>query len=108
MTTPFEISDRFTEQWSDLTPIDATIQGVEGRDHLWDDFSPEGEAARADLARSTRGELVEHLNDPDPKQAFAAKVLAAWMMKKVTVFERGKWKSDLNHIYSPFQRARDT
>ncbi len=108
MTTPFEISDRFTEQWSDLTPIDATIQGVEGRDHLWDDFTPDGEAARADLARSTREELIGHLSDPDPKQAFAAKVLASWMKKKVTVYERGKWKSDLNHIYSPYQRARDT
>ena len=107
MTTPFEISDRFTEQWSDLTPIDATIQGVEGRDHLWDDFSPDGEAARADLAGSTREQLLPHLSDPDPKQAFAAKVLAAWMQKKVTVYDRGKWKSDINHIYSPFQRARD-
>jgi uncharacterized protein (DUF885 family) len=48
------------------------------------------------------------LSHPDPKQAFAAKVLAAWMKKKVTVYERGKWKNDLNHIYSPFQRARDT
>ena len=107
MTTPFEISDRFTEQWSDLTPIDATIQGVEGRDHLWDDLSPAGEAARADLAGSTRDQLQPHLSDPDPTQAFAAKVLVAWMQKKVTVYERGKWKSDLNHIYSPYQRARD-
>lgn len=107
MPTPFEISDRFTEQWSDLTPIGATMHGVEGREHLWDDFSPEGEAARADLAGSARAQLLTHLNDPDPKQAFAAKVLSSWMEKKVTVYERGKWKNDLNHIYSPFQEARD-
>ncbi|MDP9493804.1 MAG: DUF885 domain-containing protein [Actinomycetota bacterium] len=107
MPTPFEISDRFTEQWSDLTPIGATMHGVEGREHLWDDFSPEGEAARADLAGSARAQLLTHLNDPDPKQAFAAKVLSSWMEKKVTVYERGKWKNDLNHIYSPFQQARD-
>jgi len=107
MPTPFEISDRFTEQWSDLTPIDATMHGVEGREHLWDDYSPEGEAARADLAGSTRAQLLTHLGDPDPKQAFAAKVLSSWMEKKVTVYERGKWKNDLNHIYSPFQQARD-
>lgn len=107
MATPFEISDRFTEEWSDLTPIDATIRGLEGRDHLWDDFSPGGEAARADRAGSTRAELLPHLGHPDPKEAMAAKVLAAWMEKKVTVFERGKWKNDINHIYSPFQRVRD-
>jgi uncharacterized protein (DUF885 family) len=107
MTTPFEISDRFTDEWSDLTPIDATIRGLEGRDHLWDDFSPEGEAARADLARTTRAELLPYLSDPDPKEAMAAKVLSAWMEKKVTVYDRGKWKNDINHIYSPFQRARD-
>lgn len=107
MTTPFEISDRFTEQWSDLTPIDATMKGLEGRDHLWDDFSPGGEASRTDLAGSTRAELLPHLRHPDPKEAMAAKVLSAWMEKKVTVYERGKWKNDINHIWSPFQRARD-
>jgi uncharacterized protein (DUF885 family) len=107
MSTPFEISDRFTEQWSDLDPIEATMRGLDGRDHLWDDFSPEGEAARADLARATRDELLPHLAHPDPKEAMAAKVLSSWMEKKVTVHERGKWKNDINHIYSPFQRARD-
>ncbi|HEY4583983.1 MAG TPA: DUF885 domain-containing protein, partial [Acidimicrobiia bacterium] len=107
MRTPFEISDRFTEQWSDLTPIEATMKGLPGRDHLWDDFSPDGEAARADLARVTRAELLPLLTHPDPKEARAAKVLSSWMEKKVTVHERGKWKYDLNHIYSPFQRARD-
>jgi uncharacterized protein (DUF885 family) len=90
-----------------MTPIEATMRGLPGRDHLWDDFSPDGEAARAELAGSTRAELLPYLSDPDPKQTMAAKVLSSWMEKKVTVFERGKWKNDLNHIYSPFQRARD-
>jgi uncharacterized protein (DUF885 family) len=107
MRTPFEISDLFTEQWSDLTPIEATMKGLPGRDHLWDDFSPDGEAARSDLARVTGAELLPHLTHPDPKEAMAAKVLSSWMEKKVTVHERGKWKYDLNHIRSPFQRARD-
>jgi len=83
------------------------MRGLPGRDHLWDDFSPDGEAARADLAGATRDQLLPYVSDPDPKEAMAAKILTSWMEKKVKVFERGKWKNDLNHIYSPFQRARD-
>ncbi len=108
MSTPFEISDRFTDQWADLTPIDATTVGIAGRDHFWDDLSPDGEASRTDLARATIAELSSHLEDPDPLQATAAKVLFAWAEKKVALHEQGEWKYDLNHIYSPFQRMRDT
>ena len=108
MSTPFEISDRFTDQWADLTPIDATTVGIAGRDHLWDDLSPDGEAARTDLARATIAELSSHLEIPGPAQATAAKVLSAWAEKKVALHEQGEWKYDLNHIYSPFQRMRDT
>jgi hypothetical protein len=47
--TPFEIADRLTESYADLAPILATTSGVAGRDHLWDDLSPDGEAAKAEL-----------------------------------------------------------
>ncbi len=108
MSTPFEISDRLTDQWADLTPIDATTVGVAGRDHLWDDLSPLGEAARAHVARAMIEELAPHLGEVDALQATAAKVLSGWAEKKVALYEEGKWKYDINHVYSPFQRLRDT
>lgn len=103
--TPFEISDRYTEAYCDMDPIHATYMGVEGRDHLWSDLSPDGSAALADLARSTRDALLAHLDHPDPVQADAAKIMAAYLSDGVSSYERGNWKRNLNHSASPYQSA---
>lgn len=106
MTTPFEISDRFTEAWADLNPIDATAKGITGRDDRITDFSPTGESGRVDLYKSTLVELAES-DTSDETEKFAADVLSAWLTEKVNLFESGKWTRDLNHIESPFQNMRD-
>lgn len=108
MPTPFEISDRLTEAYADLSPSLATTYGVPGRDHLWDDFTPDGEAARADLRSGAISELTPHLDHPDPVQARAARILVASLETSNRRYRSGHWKRDLNHIYSPFQRTRDT
>lgn len=107
MMTPFQISDDFTERWADAMPIDATRLGVGGRDDQCTDYSPDAYAGRAELYRSTRRELEPHLDDPDPVQAFAAKVLVGWLDEQIVNFDSAKWRRDLNHIYSPFQNMRD-
>ena len=106
MTTPFEISDSFTDAWSDLTPIGATFAGVAGRDHLVDDLSPDGHAARIDLVRDARRQLAKHLDHPDPVQGHSARILDSWMQERVDSYEEGKWKRDLNHLASPFQALK--
>jgi uncharacterized protein (DUF885 family) len=106
--TPFEIADRLTESYADLCPILATTSGVAGRDDRWDDLSPDGEAAKADLRASAIRELSEHLDHEDPVQAHAAKVLVSYLGTLNDRYQSGHWKQDINHIYSPFQRARDT
>jgi uncharacterized protein (DUF885 family) len=103
MSNPFEISDRFTEAWADLSPIDATLAGIPGRDHLCSDFSPDGEAARVDLYRSTRGELHPQLGHPDPVQRRAARVMIGWLDEAIDDYEQRRWVRDINHISSPFQ-----
>ena len=108
MPTPFEISDRLTESYADLSPSLATTYGIPGRDHLWDDFTPDGEAARADLRSEAVSVLAAHLDHPDPVQARAARILVASLETANRRFRSGHWKRDINHIYSPFQRARDT
>jgi uncharacterized protein (DUF885 family) len=108
MTTPFEIADRLTERYADLVPILATTEGVAGRDHLWDDLSPEGEAEKADARSAAMSELTEHLDHRDPVQARAAKILVSYLRTLNERYVSGHWKRDINHIYSPFQRARDT
>jgi uncharacterized protein (DUF885 family) len=108
LPTPFEISDRLTESYADLSPSLATTYGVPGRDHLWDDFTPDGEAARADLRSEALSELAPHLDHPDPVQARAARIVVAFLETANRRYRSGHWKRDINHIYSPFQRARDT
>lgn len=107
MSTPFEISDRYTDLWAALHPISATQYGVAGYDGECPDLSPDGHERSVDLARSTRVELDPHLSHPDVVQAFAAKVLAAALDAQIGLHEAGDWKRDLNHIHSPFQIIRD-
>ena len=107
MSTPFEISDRLTEQWADLQPISATFAGVAGRDHLPGDFSPQGQADLEDLFRRTRAEMAVHHDHPDPVQGFAARVITDYLDQRLRELESKKWRRDLNHISSPFQHMRD-
>lgn len=107
MTTPFEISDRFTDDWAELMPIAATAYGIAGYDDRCTDYSPEAVEQRAGLYRRVKVEVDEHLDDPDPVQGFAARVLSDWLEKQLEKHESSRWRRDLNHIYSPFQRMRD-
>jgi uncharacterized protein (DUF885 family) len=107
MPTPFEISDRFTDDWAKVMPIAATIYGIAGHDDESADYSPDGVADRADLYRSTKEELDVHLDHSDDVQAFAARVMSDWLAEQIDQFESHKWRRDLNHISSPFQHMRD-
>jgi uncharacterized protein (DUF885 family) len=107
-TTPFEICDRLTEAYADLSPIAATEAGIPGRDHLWDDFSPDGEAAKEELRARAVADLEPHLDHPDPVQATAARVAIGYLNSERRLYDSGHWKRDLNHIHGPFQTARDT
>ncbi|MGH3650194.1 MAG: DUF885 domain-containing protein [Acidimicrobiia bacterium] len=107
MPTPFEISDRFTDEWAALTPLEATTYGIPGHDGACTDYSPEAHGARTDLYRATRAGLAPYHADTDHSQAFGARVLTAWLDEQIEEFEAKKWRRDLNHITSPFQEMRD-
>ena len=107
MPTPFEISDRLTDEWAALSPLEATTYGIPGYDGACTDYSPEAHGVRADLYRSTRAELASDRADADHSQAFAAMVLTAWLDEQIEHFDAQKWRRDLNHVESPFQEMRD-
>src|SRR3954447_12386381 len=59
MGTITAISDRFVDAFAALDPVDAVCEMGVGLDaDTMTDYSPDGEAAMADLYRSTRGELA--------------------------------------------------
>lgn len=107
MTTPFEISDRLCEEISDIIPVAATYFGVPGRDHLWGDFSPTGQAALAALSSRYIAELAPHLDHPEEKQRLASRAITADLQEKVDRYEAGEHLIAMNHIFSPPQIARD-
>src|SRR3954463_6866460 len=45
-------TDQFVEEYAALDPITATFAGISGHDHELPDLSPDGFAAREDLARA--------------------------------------------------------
>jgi uncharacterized protein (DUF885 family) len=81
--------------------------GVPGRDHLWDDVSLEGHAARAAFHSAAIEELKSHLDHPEGKQAVAARVVSAAMEESLRRFHEGHHLVDMNHIFSPPQIFRD-
>ena len=100
-TTPFEICDLLTGG-TPIFAIAATEAGIPGRDHLWDDFSPE--AAKQELRAKAVAELASHLDHPDPVQAAAG--VARYLESERHLYDSGHWKRNINHIYGPFQTAR--
>lgn len=108
MSTVFQICDRLTDAYAELSPMAATFAGVKGHDHLWDDLSPDGEAAKAAFYAAGAAELAAYVDDPDPVQADAARVVASHLNTELRRHESGHWRRDLNHLHSPFQSARDT
>jgi uncharacterized protein (DUF885 family) len=107
MSTPFEISDRLSEDIADLQPVAATFYGVPGRDHLWGDFSPTGQASLADLSARYIDELAPHLDHPEEKQRLAARAITADLRENIDRHGAGEHLIALNHIFSPPQILRD-
>jgi uncharacterized protein (DUF885 family) len=107
MSTPFEISDQFTEDVADVDPLFATYAGIGGRDHLPTDYSPRGQEAKHDLIVRTRREIAGMVDHPDPDQALAARVLTGWLDDRLIEDEQRKWTWDLSHTIGPFRHMCD-
>lgn len=102
--------DAIAEQHFDAvmqnSPIEATYLGVDVRQDEFDDFSPQGYRARADLARAT----LAQLNTVEPQDDIDRVTIAAMrerLQLDVDLHEAGLDQCDLNVIASPMQSVRD-
>lgn len=103
----YALCDALVEETAALSPSAATMLGIKGYDHLWDDFSTEGceeqrRAAEGQLARVRAAEVGE-----DPWAAFAAEVAAAAIEDELARFETDEHLRDLNNLASTLQHVRD-
>ena len=57
MTPVFRLCDEYVTRWAALDPVAAGMRGIKAEFGAATDYSPEGYAARADLAAATLAEL---------------------------------------------------
>jgi uncharacterized protein (DUF885 family) len=105
------LADLHLDRMVALSPMMATNIGVPGFDHELDDFSPDGVAAKADVARQTLAAL--DLLDKEAGEAFDAvdKVTASALRDRlgseVDLFEAGEAFRFLNVVCSPQHELED-
>ena len=99
----FELSDRLVDEIATLSPIAATYMGIPGHDHLWQDFSPAGVAAAAEVFADYRNR-AQRLPEPrDDWQRLALRVLLDHLDDSLSQIEHQDHLRDLNNTASPLQ-----
>jgi uncharacterized protein (DUF885 family) len=109
MSTVRELADRHTEAYYELDPDAATFVGALGHDSALTDTSPDGQAARAALARATLQELDGVLagGPVDELDARCARLLRERLEAELALFDHCEGDRLLNNIGSPAQELRD-
>ena len=108
MPEPFDLAARMVDEIVANKPTLATLLGVKGYDHLWDDLSPQGHQSRLDLARRQRQEMAPHLVHVDRWQRHAARVIVDFLDEYLSAFERHEHLRQLRHTAGDFDDLRDT
>lgn len=109
MGTVRDLADRYAEAYYVLDPIAATFVGAPGHDAELTDYSPEGEQARAALARQTLAELENVLGDApvDDLDRRCGTLLRERLTAQLLVHDHGDAQCYLNNIGSPVQELRE-
>jgi uncharacterized protein (DUF885 family) len=100
-----QISDRYVADYAALNPNAATYLGILGYDEELTDFSPEGHAARAELAERALRE-VEAAEPADDSERNAKAVFLERTGVELEIHRAGLDQSSLNVIASPVQDIR--
>jgi len=101
----FDIADDYIDRIAEMQPIIATYFGVPGHETEMPDNSPAGDAAQADLDRSTLAELKETEPEND-RDRLARDVMAEELEIGLEAYDAGEQYRGMNILHSPFQSAR--
>ncbi len=100
MPSIFEIADAHVEEAARLNPYDATFEGIPGYDDKATDFSPEGDAERAEHDRRTLAQL-ENAVVTSESERLAREVMRERLESQLTVHAAGEPLRDLNVLQPP-------
>ncbi|WP_236788744.1 DUF885 domain-containing protein [Amycolatopsis sp. GM8] len=105
MASVHEVSDQFVDDFAAAHPLAATEMGIPGYDDQMSDYSPEGHAARAAIARRALAAIAgTEVTDPAARAAKA--VFTERVGLDVEIYEAGLDEASLNVIASPVQDLR--
>jgi len=101
----FALADSYIERLAALNPIAATMYGIKGHDHALPDFSLNGTAAQASLARSTLAELnlIAPIDDID---RIAATVMSERLQSGLDLHDSYETHILFGAIWSPVSEIR--
>jgi uncharacterized protein (DUF885 family) len=100
-----DLADAYVDQYAALDPIWATSRGELGHDAELTDYSPDGAAARADLARSTLA-AAEAAEAEEEAERLCAKLLRDRLRAATALYDAGDWLRSLRVIGSPVGAIR--
>ncbi|PWK82581.1 uncharacterized protein (DUF885 family) [Lentzea atacamensis] len=106
MASVHEISNKYVSDYVALDPITATTLGFAGSDDQLTDFSPEGHAARDELAVRALADITA-AKPADASEEAARAVFLERTGLEHERYEVGQTESSLNVIASPIQSVRD-
>src|SRR2546428_230896 len=100
-----ELANAYVDEYATLTPIGATIVGVEGYDDKVDDLSTEGFAARADHDRRTLAQL-ETIEPVDYREFVAQEAMKERIGLSLARYDAGEVTGEMNVIASSLHDLR--
>jgi uncharacterized protein (DUF885 family) len=110
LTAVDAVAERYLEAYAALDPCAATEMGIGGADRTYDaeitDYSPDGVAARIEIARSTVREL-DAITPADDVDRVTIAAMRERLGVQIDAHEAGLDVGDLNVIASPLQSMRD-
>jgi uncharacterized protein (DUF885 family) len=105
-TPVFQLADALVDAYADVSPVEATLAGVGGRDGTWGDLGLDGADAKADLLRSTRARLRALGPMRSRWERVAARAVEGFLDEHLEAHEHGEHLVDLNNIESTLQHLR--
>ena len=105
MSRVYEIADGYVDRFAALDPVSATAVGIAGHDGEMTDYSPDGAASQAELARETLRSLGE-VAEADDRDRVAAGLVREELGLALELYEAGHHLRALNVLHCPLQSVR--
>jgi len=100
-----DLANRYVDEWAPLNPAGATFVGIQGFDDRFEDLSPDGFAAGADLTRRTLAAL--DATEPETESERVAKeAMRERLGLELARYDAGDVTSEINVISSALHGLR--